>query len=393
MAWNQPADDKGAKPRRSGLRERGTGGRLRRWRARWKSSPRARGPFFAAAAVLAVFLWLASGLYQLADGERGVLQRFGAYAGERGSGAGWHLPWPIETLTAVDLARLNSADFQARMLTGDAMLVNVTASIQYQYTDARAALFALRDPDTVVRELGEAVTRESVAQRPIAELMGGARRASLTAALRAATQALLDNMGAGLRVLAVSLSDVQVPEAVLAAQRDLVQAGVERERVAREAQGYAAELAPAAQGEAQKERLEAEAYKLQAIGVAEGDAARFEPIAAAYARAPEVTRNRLYIETMETILARSRKIIIDGKAGGNMLVLPLDKLGDAGALKAAGVVGVANVGAGASGAQAGAAAGGAGPKLVTAPVTTVAPGNTASQDARDDRSRERGGRP
>ena len=143
--------------------------------------------------------------------------------------------------------------------------------------------------------------------------------------------------GLGVRVLAVNLTDVQVPQAVLAAQRELVQAGVERERIAREAQGYAAELVPAAQGQAQHQRLDAEAYKLQIVGVAEGDAARFDPIAAAYARAPEVTRTRLYIETMETILARSRKIIIDGKSAGNTLVLPLDKLGDAGALKGAGV--------------------------------------------------------
>ncbi len=383
MAWNQPANDQGAKPRRGGARGSAGGGRLRRWRQRWKATPRSRGPFYAAAAGLVAGLWLASGFYQLGDGERGVLQRFGAYAGERAGGVGWHLPWPIETLTAVDLGRLNSADFQSRMLTGDAMLVNVTGSIQYQYTDARAALFAVRDPDASVRELGEALTREVVAQRSIAELMSAATRDPLAASLRPAIQKLLDAMGAGLRVQAVTLPDVQVPEPVLGAQRDLVQAGVERERAAHEAQGYAAELIPAAQGLAQKQRLDAEAYKLQAIGVAEGDAARFEPIAAAYARAPQVTRDRLYIETMETILARSRKIIIDGKGSGNMLVLPLDKLGDAGALKAAGVVGVANVATGTAAPAAPAA---------SAPASAAAAADATNPDARDDRSRERGGR-
>ena len=380
MAWNQPADDKNAKPGRSSGRGKAGQGRLRRWRQRWKATPRARGPFYATAAGLVVVLWLASGFYQLDDGERGVLQRFGAYAGERSSGAGWHLPWPIETLTAVDLGRQNSAQFQSRMLTGDAMLVNVMASIQYQYTDARAALFAVRDPDAVVRELGEAVAREALARRPIAELMGGATRAPLAAALRADIQQVLDSMGAGLRVLEVSLNDVQVPEAVLASQRELVQAGVERERTTREAQGYAAELIPAAQGLAQKQRLDAEAYKLQAIGVAEGEAARFEPIAAAYARAPEVTRNRLYIETMETVLARSRKIIIDGKSSGNTLVLPLDKLADAGVLKAAGVIGVAN-------ATAAAAA-----PVTAAPAAPAAAAAAVDHNARDDRGRERGER-
>ena len=378
MAWNQPADDKDATPRRSSGRGSAGQGRLRRWRQRWKATPRARGPFYATAAGLAAVLWLASGFYQLDDGERGVLQRFGAYAGERSSSAGWHLPWPIETLTAVNLGRQNSAEFQSRMLTSDGMLVNVLASIHYQYTDARAALFAVRDPDVVVRELGEAVAREAIARRPIAELMSGATGAPLAAALRAGMQQVLDSMGAGLRVLEVSLNDVQVPEAVLASQRELVQAGVERERATREAQGYAAELIPAAQGLAQKQRLDAQAYKLQAISVAEGEAARFEPIAAAYARAPEVTRSRLYIETMETVLARSRKIIIDGKSSGNTLVLPLDKLADAGVLKAAGVIGVANTAAAAAA------------PAIAAPAAPAAAAGAVDHNASGDRGRERG---
>ena len=281
---------------------------------------------------LLALLWLGSGFYQVQDGERGVVQRFGAYQGLRSSGLGWHLPWPIDTVTAVNLAKLNSADFQSRMFTSESLLVNVTASVQYQYVDARAVLFATRDPDHLVRELGESVTRELVGQRRIEEVMGGSVRASLTEALRAGIQRPLDALGVGVRVSSVNLTDVQVPEAVLAAQHELIQARVERERLAREAQGYAAELVPAAQGVAQRERLDAEGYKLQVIGIAEGDAARFEPVAAAYARSPEVTRTRLYIETIESILARSRKLIIDGQGGGNSLVLPLDKLGIAGTL-------------------------------------------------------------
>lgn len=344
MAWNKPADQPGAKSRRGAARTGKGGGRLRRWHQRWSASPRARGAFYAAAAGLALLAWLVSGFYQIEDGERGVLQRFGAYAGESGSGAGWHLPWPIETITVVDLGKLNSADFQSRMLTSDGMLLNITASITYRYTQARATLFAVRNPDAVVRELGEAVLREFVGQQPIAGLMGGATRAPLTESLRTAIQQVLDRMGAGLQIAAVNLTDVQVPDAVLAAQRDRVQANIDNERVAREAQGYAAELIPAAQGQAHKQRLEAEAYKLQVIGTAEGEAARFVPIAAAYARAPAVTRSQLYLETIESILAHSRKIIIDGK-GVNTLLLPLDRLGSAAALKAAGVLGIANVSA------------------------------------------------
>jgi membrane protease subunit HflK len=372
MAWNQPGDDQGGKAPRRAARAPSGGGWWRRWRQRWTSDPQLHGAVYATAGGVALVLWLATGFYQIDDGERGLLQRFGAYRGLEPSGAGWHLPWPIETITVVNLGRLQSADVQARMLTKDTMLVNVMATIQYQYTDARAAAFAVRDPDALVRELGEAATREVVGGHDIQELMGTSDRGKLAEAMRAALQRPLDAMGLGLRIVAVSLTDVQVPQAVLAAQRELVQAGVERERVAAEAQGYAAELVPAAQGQAQRERLEAEAYKVQVIGTAEGDAARFDPLAAAYARAPEVTRDRLYIETMESILAHARKIVIDGRSEHNTLVLPLDKLGDAGALRGAGVTGVVPSGTGPTGTPAAQAQG--------------AP-------ARDDRGRERGERP
>jgi modulator of FtsH protease HflK len=381
MAWNQPDGEKGNSPRQGGARPPAAPSWWRRLRQGWTAHPWARGRYYAGAVAAALLLWLGTGFYQIEDGETGVVQHFGAYSGLRPSGAGWHLPWPIETVTAVNLGRLNSADFQARMLTSDAMLVNVTAGVQYQYADARAALFAARDPDALVRELGEAATRELVGARRIEVLMGGADRAALTAALRAAVQQSLDAMGLGVRVLAVNVTDVQVPQAVLAAQRELVQAGVERERIAREAQGYAAELVPTAQGQAQHQRLDAEAYKLQIVGVAEGDAARFDPIAAAYARAPEITRTRLYIETMETLLARSRKIIIDGKGVGNTLVLPLDKLGDAGTLKGAGVSGVVS--------------GSGGTAVTPAATPAPAPANPANPagGARDERGRERSERP
>lgn len=381
MAWNKPADQSGAKSRRNAARSGKPGGLLRGWRQRWSGQSRARGPLYAAAAAMALALWLATGLYQLDDGERGVLQHFGAYAGERGSGAGWHLPWPIETLTAVDLGQLNSADFQSRMLTRDGMLLNVTASITYHYTDARAALFAVRHPDGLVAELGEAVLRESVGQQTIAALMGGETRAPLVDALRLAIQQVLDTMHAGAQVVAVNLTDVQVPEAVLAAQRDRVQANADNERAAREAQGYEAEQIPAAKGRAEKQQLEAAAYKAQVIGAAEAETARFAPIAAAYARAPAVTRNQLYLETIESILAHSRKIIIDGK-DINTVMLPLDRLTGAGVLKAAGVKGIVSVGdAGEPGAPA-ASAGTKGAATGAAP-----PAADASPD--DARGRER----
>jgi membrane protease subunit HflK len=355
MAGNQNSDDQGSAPRRGGARPSALGGRLRRWRQRWSANRAARGPFYAAAAAAALVLWLATGFYQVNDGERGVVQRFGAYAGLRAGGPGWHLPWPIETVTNVNLDRINSADFQSRMFTADAVLVNVAASIRFQYNDARAALFAVRESENLVRALGEAAARELVGQRRIAELLGGASRTPLASAMRTSLQQPLDALGAGVRVLAIDLTDVQVPEAVLPSQRDLVQSGEERDKMEREAQGYAAEVLPAAQAAAQRQRLDAEAYKLQTIGAAEGDAARFDQLVVAYARAPEVTRTRMYIETMETILARSRKLIIDGKGGNTLVLPPLDKLGDAGVPRAGGAAGATTAGASAAKGTAGAA--------------------------------------
>jgi len=398
MAWNQPGDDQGGKPRGGGARAPAAGNSLwTRWRQRWNAAPKARGPFYAVAVGVGLLLWLGSGFYQVDDGEQGVLQRFGAYEGVRSSGSGWHLPWPIETLTAVNVEKINSADFQARMFTSEAMLVNVMTSVEYQYGDARSALFALRDPDGVVREVGEAATRELVGQRRIEDLMSAAARPALAQALRSAIQSPLDAMGAGLRVTAVNISDVQVPEAVLTAQRELVQAGAERDRLAHEAQAYAADVVSAAQALAQRQRSEAEAYKLQTVSVAEGEAARFAPLAAAYARSPEVTRSQLYIETIEAILAHSRKVVIDGK-GSNTFVLPLDKLNDAGALKALGVTGIAPTGAAAPAPAAPAASAAA--AAATAPATpapaapAVAPAEGMATDGadRDDRGRERGDR-
>jgi membrane protease subunit HflK len=381
MPWNQPADNKGVKPRRGSVRSSAGGNRMRRWRQRWKTSPRSRALAYLAAAGFAVVLWLATGFYQLEGSERGVLQLFGAYAGERGSGVGWHLPWPIETLTVVDPGKLNSAVFQSRMFTSDGMLVSVTGEVAYRYADARTALFAARNPDALVRELGEGLARVVVGQHPIADLMDGARRAPLSGALGAELQQVLDGIAVGLRVQAVNLTDVQVPEAVLAAQRDRVQADSDNERVAHEAQAYAGELIPSAQALARKQRLDAESYRAQAIGAAQADAARFGPIAAAYARAPAVTRNQLYVETMEAILARSRKIIVDGK-GINTLILPVDKLGEAAALKAAGVVGVASV----AGETAASPRPAAGPQAGAA---AVAPAAVPQKGAADGRSRER----
>jgi hypothetical protein len=171
-------------------------------------------------------------------------------------------------------------------------------------------------------------------------MIDGSGRALVREAMRSALQSDLDRLGAGLAVQAVDLTDVQVPESVLAAQRDVSQAGEERTRRLREADGAAADIVARSTGAAQRQRLEAEAYKLQVLGTAEGDAVRFEQLLPAYEKNPQVLRDRLYIETMETILARSRKLLLDGKGAGNTIYLPLDKMFDGAAVRGSGVTGV-----------------------------------------------------
>jgi len=395
MAWNESGDE--PKPRRRSSGPAQGASVWRRVKQQWSQGRGARGPLYGAVAAALLLLWLLSGCYQVDAGQRGVVERFGAYVGERGPGVGWHLPWPVESLIHVDLARLNSVDFQARMLSSDTALLNIAGSVQFQLRDARQALYGLRDLEHAVRDTGEAATRQVVASHTLVETLGGRTRGALIASLLGTVQQQLDQLGAGVRVQAVNLTDVQVPEPVLAAQRDTEQALQDRDRLAREAQGYAFDLLPRAQDVAQRQRLDAEAYKLTVIATAEGEAARFEPLLAAYERAPEVTRNRLYVETIEAILARSRKVIIDGKGSGNTINIPLDKLLDAAATRGTGVTGVIE-GSALSPATAPASAGTAPSQAAaamapaTAPATKGAAGANSGDAAhaeRDARSRER----
>ena len=369
MAWNEP-EDPGSRPPRP---QPPAGG----WMARVRKGLSAgRGtPLLAGLAALLVVAWLFSGLYKIEEGERGALLRLGAFAGERGPGLGWHLPWPFEDVVAIDLGKVQETSFQSRLFTADTALVNASFSVQYQLRDLRTVLFGLRDAEVTLRQAALAEARQAVAAQPLDAMIGGSGRAPVREAMRTALQADLDRLGAGLDVQAVDLTDVQVPESVLAAQRDVSQAGEERARQRSEAEGAAADIVARSTGAAQRQRLEAEAYKLQVLGTAEGDALRFEQLLPAYEKNPQVLRDRLYIETMETILARSRKLLLDGKGAGNTIYLPLDKMFDGAAMRGSGVMGAldepASQGATPSAAPAAAPA-------ASAPATAALPGGAAA---------------
>lgn len=334
MAWNQPGEEKKRVPPRGGADESSLDDVLRRWQRRvqrlWRPGS-GRGSAVGLLLGLVVVVWLASGYYQIDPNDRGVLQRFGRFVELDQPGHGWHWPWPIESLKKVNVAlTTNSADNKALMLTSDQSLVDVGWSVQYHVTDPVRYLFQVRDQAGTLREVSDTALREVVAQYELSALLDGNVRGQITTEAQKRIQRALDIYQAGVVVSGVLMTDLQLPDTVLTAQRDASKAEEDRRRMIDEAQAYANDVVPKAQAAAQRELTDADVYAKQTVASAEGEAERFSELAGAYAQAPEVTRTRMYIETMEGILTRSRKIVIDVKnSAGNTLYLPLDKLAEA----------------------------------------------------------------
>ena len=344
MAWNEPGN-RGENPwnkKRPAPKSDGNPNSLGEWLEKLKASlgggasggapggGEAAGSPAAFGLVLAgvlVLLWLASGMFQINASEKGVVQRFGRFTEVRNEGWGWAFPWPIETVTKVNFSQFNSIDYKSRVLTADVNLVEIHTAIQFLNADPVKVLFQVRDVEATLREVSESAIREVVGQASLDDVLGAARQ-RITDSAKERIQRTLDGYNSGLRVASVNLTDVQVPEAVVAAQRDANKAIEDRERYQKEAMAYTNDIVPKAEGAAQRMAQDAEAYKAQVVALADGDVARFNSVYSAYAQAPEVTRQRMYIETIEQIMQQSKKIILDTKQGngGNMIYLPLDKL-------------------------------------------------------------------
>jgi membrane protease subunit HflK len=332
MAWNQPGEDKKRPPPR-GAPESKSLDELRRRLQRqvqqlWRPGSSRRTLLVAVLVVVA--LWLASGYYQIGPSERGVVQRFGRFVAIEQPGHIWRWPRPIETVNKLDVANPEGLDAKALMISSDQSLIDVSWSVQYRISDPLRYLFHVREPQESLRQASETVVRELVAANSIATLLDGEARARISTEARERIQKALDGYGAGIDLTAVNLTDPQLPDAVRGAQREAAKAAEDRQRVISEAENYTNEVVPAAQSAAQRVISEADVYAAQTRATADGEAQRFTQVAQAYAKAPEVTRNRMYIETMESILARAHKIIIDARSGsGNVIYIPLDKLADA----------------------------------------------------------------
>jgi membrane protease subunit HflK len=334
MAWNQPGGQNNPWGRRPGQGGPDLDEKVKSWQRKLESWLRiggtggeGSGSLLIWVVLIAVVWWLGSGFFQIGAAERGVIQRFGKLVAVRSQGAGWHLPWPIETLTKVNVAQVSSSDYKSRVLTADVNLVELRFAVQYQLVDPIKALFRVRDPQATLHEVSESAIREIVGQSNLEDVLVGATRPQVTRRTKALIQRILDAYNTGIEVTTVNLTDVQVPEDVQPSQRDANKALADQERVVKEAQAYANGILPAAQGIAARTQQDAEAYRARVVALAEGQASRFTQLAAAYARAPEVTRERMYLDTMESVLGRANKVIVDQKPGnGNMIYLPLDKL-------------------------------------------------------------------
>jgi membrane protease subunit HflK len=336
MAWNQPGQNNpwGRRPGQGGgpdLDER-----VKSWQRRLESLFRPGGgrgnesrSLFILLAVVAVAVFLLSGFFQIKAAEQGVILRFGKLVDIRPQGWGWRWPW-VETVIKVNVAKVNSSEYKSRVLTSDVNLVDLRFAVQYQLSDPKKYLFAVRDPEATLSEVSEMAIREVVGRSELDNVLVGKTRPEITRRAKELIQYTLDNYNTGITITTVNLTDVQVPEAVIPSQRDANKALADQERFVKESQAYANSIIPVAQGAAARMQQDAEAYKSQVTAIAEGQTSRFLQLEQAYSQAPEVTRRRLYMDTVENVLSRAHKVLIDSKAGGtsggNMFYLPLDKL-------------------------------------------------------------------
>ncbi|WP_428103472.1 FtsH protease activity modulator HflK [Candidatus Rariloculus sp.] len=277
------------------------------------------------AAVIVVGIWALTGFYKVDAAERGIVLRFGQYTATTSPGLRWHLPWPIETVELVNTSVTERWPYQGSMLTRDENIVIVDLIVQYRRADPYAYMFSLRDPEDTLRDVTASAIREIIGKNDLDFILTEGR-ADVSAQTHDLLQNTLDSYGTGITVYEVNLQEANFPREVEGSVQDAVKAREDRERRILEAESYSNDILPRARGAAARQLQDAEAYRARAIADADGEADRFVAILAEYQKAPNVTRERLYIETLEEVLSNSTKVLIDTEGGNNLLYLPLDQL-------------------------------------------------------------------
>lgn len=294
------------------------------------------------AALIAV-IWLASGFYIVDQGKRGVVLRFGKHVETTMPGPRWHMPYPIESVEVINLEQVRTIEVGYRgageggpgrsrelheslMLTDDENIIDLQFAVQFNLKNAEDFVFNNRDPETAVRGTAETAIREIVGKSRM-DFVLYEGRAEIAARAKQLMQEILDRYQSGIHIVSVTMQNAQPPEQVQAAFDDAVKAGQDLERQKNEGQAYSNDVIPKARGNAARLMEEANGYKQRVINEAQGNASRFSQVLTQYEKAPQVTRQRLYLEAQEQILSNTSKIVVDQKSGsGNMLYLPLDKL-------------------------------------------------------------------
>lgn len=277
-------------------------------------------------ALLIAGLWLVYDIpYRIEEGERGVVLKFGKFTRIGMPGLNFRWPRPIETVTKVDVEQVRSVADRASMLTEDENIVDIDLAVQYKVKNAEDFLFKVRDPELTLRQAAESAVREVVGSHTMDFAISEGRQ-QIADGTEVVLQEILDLYQTGVEVTSVNLQDARPPQEVKEAFDDAVKAREDKERYENEAEAYRNGLIPETRGAAARQIQEAEGYKATVIARAEGEAERFTLLLTEYLRAPAVTRERLYLETMETVLSRAGKVIVDVEGGNNIMYLPLDRM-------------------------------------------------------------------
>jgi len=313
--------------------------------------------------LLLIIFWVGwDSIHIIDEAEQGVVLRFGKYARTLNPGFNMTLPRPFETLTKVNISNVRVVEDRGHMLTEDENLVEFIYKVQYRINNAQHFLFRVRDPELTLRQAAESALRESVGTNSLDAILEGNARTKVRIETQRVLQETLDLYQAGLQVTEFNLVDVNVPMQVREAYSDVIRAREDRERFTEEARVHANSVIPGARGTAARIEQEAAGYKASTIALAEGEASRFTQVLTEYQLAPEITRKRMYLETMESVFSRNKKVFLDVDSSGNILYLPLDGAGN-----------------------------GANPSTLMPPVKTPV-GNNSTETGADSRSATREGR-
>lgn len=305
----------------------------------FKPDPKSTGIGAGLIVGVAALVWLGTGFFIVQEGQQAVITQFGKYHSSVGAGFNWRLPYPIQRHETVFVTQIRSVDVgrdnvvpatglrESAMLTEDENIVEIKFAVQYRLNDARAFLFESRDPDASVVKVAETAVREVVGKMKMDAALAE-ERDQIAPRVRTLMQTILDRYSVGIEVVGINLQQggVRPPEQVQASFDDVLKAGQERERAKNEAEAYANDVVPRARGAASRLTEEAEGYRARIVAQADGDSQRFRSVLTEYQKAPQVTRERMYTDAMQEIYSNVTKVLIDSKAGNNLLYLPLDKI-------------------------------------------------------------------